>query len=515
MKLSSRHSIAAFTAFFILVAVACDSDETTVDDDATTTTTTTGGPTSTTTGMGGDGGIGGMATTTSGMGGNDVGGTGGSGGDGGVGGAGGEGGAMMGSQVAYYWGDFVTNDAFRVAAIDANGVGAALALTGFEGQTDIRSVAASPDGTKIAVSGRNMAGDGYVINIYDADGSGTPLTVADATGAANPTATFSRLSWSPDGATIAFTANLDLSSSFVLYVVPSDGSAAPTAVSPAAATNQSVEYTVWVDNAHLVFNGDVVTNNVDCIWSVDVTAVTPSPVELAPCSTFSTTQDVNPALRPMVDATGRVYFAGDYHAANQQFRVYRNTVDGMNLEQVPGTSIMVNSAEASTPTFGVSPAGDLLAFTVATDVGLYNIYVLDLAQTTANAVTSFATPPATLDRGPDINTNLWFSPDGMIVATRSDWDAPANDEFSLFVVPSDGSAAPVRIAAVAATGGDVFEAVFSQDGQWLFFRGDLVVDNDNEVYGTTDFVTADQSLASLLIQGVPASGDVAGLVQGQ
>jgi hypothetical protein len=82
----------------------------------------------------------------------------------------------------------------------------------------------------------------------------------------------------------------------------------------------------------------------------------------------------------------------------------------------------------------------------------------------------------------------------------------------LFLVPANGNKGGVRIAKVGMTSAnqDVNGALFSADGNRVFFQGDLITNNDTQFYSTTDFTTADQDPAAALIQGVPNGGDVKG-----
>jgi len=413
----------------------------------------------------------------------------------------------MNAQDAYFWGDFNTDNTLEVG-IASGATVTTPTLMGLDTGDDIRSVALSSDGTMLAVSGRNTAADTYVINIYAADGSGNPTTVAEASTLTNTAAIFTRMSFSPDGSMLVFTADGPAGGAYRAYVVPTDGTnTTPKLISQdPASTTQDVQYTTWIDNTHVVFSGDTgTTNNYDCMWSVDVTAATPVQTELCPYSTFTTSgQDVNTDFPPMVDAMGRVYYVGDWELGNNEFRLYRADMDGQNQEQVPGSAVMVGGNEIFVGSFGVSPNGGHVAFAAETEANMFNVFTLDLTTTTPTQITSFTTANGG-DRGPDDATPIFWSADETMLAVRADWEVNSGDpegDHGAFVIDIANTTATRVLQSVA--GGDAFDLGFTADSSRLYVRGDLAVDGETEVFSTTDFATADQALAGATVQGVPA-----------
>ncbi|HZO16600.1 MAG TPA: hypothetical protein VFB62_25165, partial [Polyangiaceae bacterium] len=86
-----------------------------------------------------------------------------------------------------------------------------------------------------------------------------------------------------------------------------------------------------------------------------------------------------------------------------------------------------------------------------------------------------------------------------------------NDEFNPFVLPTSGTPGGVRLVKVSsAMDLDAVQIAFTSNSARVFIRGDLVAPNDTSLWSTDDFVTADQTASALLVQGVPASGDING-----
>ena len=75
-----------------------------------------------------------------------------------------------------------------------------------------------------------------------------------------------------------------------------------------------------------------------------------------------------------------------------------------------------------------------------------------------------------------------------------------------------GTAGGVRIFDSPGNNQDANDVQFSSDSKRLFVRGDLAVNNDTELYSTTDLTTADQTASSLVDQGVVSGGDIFNIV---
>jgi hypothetical protein len=103
------------------------------------------------------------------------------------------------------------------------------------------------------------------------------------------------------------------------------------------------------------------------------------------------------------------------------------------------------------------------------------------------------------------------------LAFAADWPiamGDVDDCYSAFVAPSGGAAGGVRIVVPAVQDANmgVGQVLFSTDGTRLYVRGDLIVNNDTEVFSTTDFATDDQDPTAIRVVQVPLNGDAWQLV---
>ena len=417
----------------------------------------------------------------------------------------------------YYWGDFDTNSLNRVALVEfPAGTKTALALGGLAA-VEIEGVAVARDRTEIAVAGRKAAGNAPVINIYAADGSGGPTTVY--TGGQNTD--FEMLSYSPDGSMIAFLADIDLNNSMALYIVPAAGGAAPKLVSLTPVSIDQFVYSYkWAANSsHIAFTGDLQTDTIVGLWTVDVTVENPSPVAIVTLAELTATDDLRDVDEVIdFDATGGLYFRSDHEVANDRFRLYRCDLDGSNRGQVPGTNLTNGggAAEASVGPFAISDTGSTLAFfSESPTAGLYQVYVMPLSGAEATVVSSVTTDPGA-GSGPDFFAlrPLVWSPDETRLAVIADWPVDGGDQaddFAAYILPVSPPAAGVRVLEPSATAGDVLDLAFTADSSRLVIRGDLLDDDVYELFATADFTTADQG-AGIRLEEVPSGGDIWGFV---
>ncbi|GMV13638.1 MAG: hypothetical protein AMXMBFR56_18620 [Polyangiaceae bacterium] len=474
-------------------------------------------------GVGGaTGGTGGATGGTGGSTGGTGGATGGTGGaTGGTGGAtGGTGGSTVASPEVYFWGDFDTAGKEQVGAFQGTTKGL-LALSGLAGGNNVYDVAPSPDGTKVAVAGRDTATSNPVLNVYAKDGSGSPTSVATMPAANRP---IESIAWSPDGKWIAYTAEGDMDNVVSLYVVPAAGGTAPKRLSQTPATSLGVTEFAWAfsvstSNAYIAYTGDMVTNGVYGLWVVDALAASPSPVEIvtqAELGGSAGTKDVQDRLG--WDSQNRIYFTSDFQV-DDSFRLYRASATGTGREQVPGTALKNTggTVDAEVGTFGFNAAGTKLAFSCDTPTaGVYQVLVLDLAQTTAAAVTSVTAAPASgVSYGPSFFSAISWSPDGTKLGVVADWpvgSGAVDNAFGAWVVPSSGTpGATLLLGAPTSTTFDVDDVVFSKDSTRVFVRGDLVTDTQKDVYVTSDLATANQSPASKVLEAAVSGGTVQGI----
>lgn len=425
---------------------------------------------------------------------------------------------MMGSGTpdAYFFGDYVTNNVFNLGVYDgATQAVTTLTPSGLDGGDDLNSMAISSDGSQLALAGVHMAADPSILNVYATSDFSTATTLASAANATNTGATIRELKISPDGMWVAFTADFDLAGADAAYVVPTDGTAAPKQVSPTPPANGDVKELVWAANSQdLVYAGDVVTDNIDGIWSVDTAAATPTAVELVPAAMLNASQDVSTTII-QIDALAKVYFTADIDI-DSLFRLYRVDLDGNNLEQVPGTGLTNGGGETGVGTWAISPDGLRLAFSsMSPDADLSQVYTMDIANPGGvAAVSAVQTAPISGEtRGPEFFQPISWSPDQTMLAVAADWEVMTGDldnEAGLFILPASGTAGGVRITKPATTDAnqDAYSGVFATDGSRVFIHGDLVGANEDDVCVTTDFTTADQDATTLSVVAAPNNGDV-------
>lgn len=418
------------------------------------------------------------------------------------------------AQTMFHFGDFVSNGVDQVGTYDpAADAMSVLTLDGLGGD-DIQDLAFSADGSLLAVSGSDTSVSPAVINIYSGDFTGPPVTVMDDTAGGNTSSVeFRRLSFSPDGLLLAFVADLELNGANGLYVVPTAGGTA-TMLSPALpSSSQDVSLYAWNGNTHIAFIGDVVADRENNAYVVDVTAMSPVAVPLVPEASTTATQGVSP-VNLATDTEGRVYFTSD-HAVDGVFVLYRANQDGTGLEEVPGTQLLqTGGADASVGPVSLSPDGTQIAFGAnSPNAEIYEMYVIDLTPgASAVLISNVPTTPGSV-RGPNFFAPPVWSPDGTLLAVVADWGMDnVDNDFSAFLLPTVAPAGGVRLVAPAAADNnqDVSQVGFSSDGGYFFVRGDLVSNNNTELFSTGDFTTPDQDPSVLRVVTVPAGGDVFG-----
>lgn len=298
-----------------------------------------------------------------------------------------------------------------------------------------------------------------------------------------------------------------------LYVVPTAGGTATMLSPPLPSSSHDVYSYVWNGNTHIAFIGDVVADSQINAYVVDVTAMSPVAVPLIPEASTTATQGVSQS-NLATDTEGRVYLTSD-HVMNGVFALYRANQDGTGLEEAPGTQLaQTGGADASVGPMSLSPDGTQIAFGAnAPNAEIYEMYVLDLTPgASAVLVSNIPTTPGSL-RGPSFFAPPVWSPDGTLLVVGADWGMDnVDNDFSAFLLPTAAPAGGVRLVgpAIADNNQDVSQVGFSSDGAYLFVRGDLVSNNNTELFSTGDFTTPDQDPSVLRVVTVPASGDVFG-----
>lgn len=497
----------------VLVLAACGAGNkagTTTGGGDTSSGTDTGSGTSA--GGSGGAGTGGMAAGSGG----DMSTGGSSAGGAAAGGMGG--GSPMVSEGAVAFGTYADAKVYQSESIDFPGAKKTVLMPmGLSGGFDLRTLAFSPDGTRLAISGSDTSKTMPVLNVYAGDGSGMPVTLATA-----PTVNqkITGVAFSPDGVWVAFTGEIDLNNQTSLYVTKADGSIkTPKRINPTPTdTKLNVSNFRWArsanaTHAYLAYSGDVVTDGAYGLWIYDAVGGG-APVEVIAQNKLMKGQAVAPEVLDW-DKSGKVYFKSNHEVA-ATFRAYRANADGTMLEQVPATKLTNAAGEASIGNFAVSPDGASIAFAAdAPSQHLYQVYAGAIGMT-ATVVSNVQSSMTAVDRGPSFFSPMVWSPDQKWIAVVADWavkGSDADNAFNAFVLPADKAGGTRLFPAPPAATQDIDEVRFTSNSKRVFASGDLAIDNGGELYTTADFTTADQPLNMVTAQNVAdANHDVTGFV---
>ena len=101
-----------------------------------------------------------------------------------------------------------------------------------------------------------------------------------------------------------------------------------------------MEWVNWIDNSHVAWFGDVgATNNVDCLWSEDITQINGTKTELGPCTSMTSTRKADNRFPPLVDSQGRVVdvlvYGNGVYAGAVPFGDLERVYNGNSLERWP------------------------------------------------------------------------------------------------------------------------------------------------------------------------------------
>lgn len=422
----------------------------------------------------------------------------------------------------YYWGDVSADNVFEVGRYAiATGAPETLAPDGLLNAREISAVDVSEDGSKMAIAGIPSGSTNTVINVYAADGTGTPVTVFTSP---VPDVSVEKVAFSPDGLRLAFLGAFETSGGHstedvALFVAPS------SAVNPAIRVSQDapggdrdVSEFRWIDDRFLAFVGDMAADGEVSAYSVEVT-VPGTPRELIPASEramFTATQAVE-AGRIGLDASNRIYFLADYVNLDGEFHLYRNDRFGTDFEEVPGTALIRDGRDpASIGTFGLAPDGMTLAFTSNTTFEeIEEVFVMALSGATPRRVDSVAVFTSVFDQGPESTRALQFSPDGSRLAFAADWTLgalDADDSFAVYLLPTRPTGSRRLFGFSENSLADASEVLWAPDGNSVFARADYAAEGEHGLFQSISLLVSDQSLASTSKLAPVAGGGLAGLV---
>lgn len=397
----------------------------------------------------------------------------------------------------YYYGEFERVGARNLARLDLSSMITQMLSTA---EPDgVLGIATTRAAELIAVREGTF---GSAVNLYTADVSGPPTTAVPRRG---PDSAVVQMRFSGDGTQLAYLSYSGLPQTGSLHVVDVDGASSPVELATAATIGDFR----WVGDTHIAFTADIGALNAFRAWTVDVrTADFPTPLLPEPDPDALGVAGAQPNLLE-VDAEGRVYFASD-HLPDGELHLFRNTLDGASLEEVPGTAMMRGASPARIGTFGMSRDGTALAFSSdPTIAGIDEIFLLALSGETPVRVDSPLPPDRLTSVLPSPRAELQFSPDGTMIAFVGDHQLsgplPARRD-SPWVAPIDGSGA-VRVLSMLRT----TRLAWSPDSASLFAIASDESSLGLELYKIDDLASRDQTADTLRLVTVPLDGGVYGM----
>lgn len=451
------------------------------------------------------GGSGGGAGGGSGGGGG--GGTGGGGG-GGSGGGGGQDGGEDGGQDSgfgtvdagpydsqiWFRGDYATNGTNQLGKqVQPSGISVTFPLPG-----TVNAFAISPDGTKVALAVDAEQPGRFDLWLMNSDGSQAVKLFSSYSWSS-----VSLIRFSPDGQKIAFEADLDVDGVRDIYFLPVSGGS-PVRLSPARPAQDPLlqpSLMAWSrDSRYLAISGDFELDRALQLYVSDTNQATPAPVTVVSGAMTGSPPDGGTST---VGVTGglawaaqeRLLFKTRLPADNGLFRLYSVSPPFTSPALLPNSP----SGTAQPGAFGVSPDGNTLAFSADTALATaYEVFVMPVDGSAAPVRVTSGTVAA--GREPNHFSPLRFSPDGLKLAFTADY--AANAIYEPYVVSTAGGG---QLRLLTLTGSqDIDELDWSPDSTELIILGDFRVNNDGEV----GRVSASTPGTPSLVQGVPDGGDV-------
>ena len=417
-----------------------------------------------------------------------------------------------------YFGDFDLDGDEQVACLRFPTLDReVLAATDLAVGTEVTAVATSPNGQVVALAGRAASGDPVSLQVYSLV-DGTVKTIATAPDEAR---TIHRISFSRDGLRLAVMADFAKAGTTSLYVIPATGGTLKR-VSPAAQAGLDVIDMAWAHGSTspsvLAFVGDVHKDGIQELMTVDASITAPPVVPVLSEAQLAPNGDVQSGVQ--WDAQGQLVFRTNFESASA-WQLYRAGVGGVGLDVIAGTVLHNGGGQATISSFALASDGERIAWsTNAPSAKVFEVYVMSLAAGSPPAmrVSSLpVVPPSTGVVGPTLPGAITWSPLGDSIAVLSDWPLGAtdrDDNFSVFVLPSESPAGGVRVLGSAVeVDRNAREVQFLSNGAAVVVRGDLIANGVFELYVSGDVSTANQDLAAARVEEVPLQGDVLGIAE--
>jgi len=298
---------------------------------------------------------------------------------------------------------------------------------------------------------------------------------------------------SPDGAMVAYTADQDTDDVVELYSVPIDGSAEPTRLNETLVAGGAVDYELVFspDSSRLLYRADADTVDIYELYSVPVDG-SADPVKLnlplipgANVGSFVITSDNSLAV---------------FHASATSggpWEIYSAPLDGSEA------AIRINGPLVSggrTDQFSVSPDGSTVAYIADQDVeDERELYVVPVDGSASPILLSGALPA-----DGDVSASLIFTEDGTRLVFPASLD-PVRKPYEPYSVPTDGSAAMVKLNDDLVLNGFISNYAVSPDGNSVVYVADQDTNDIVELYSVpTDRSASPKKLSGALVAG----GDV-------
>jgi len=297
-----------------------------------------------------------------------------------------------------------------------------------------------------------------------------PLTVAPQGQRLNPPLApdkdIRQLEHSPDGRWVVFHDGSGIVNGSNLFTVASDGSSPPASLSTPGGFHSNMSarrnFRVTSDSAHVVFH-DLARE----LMSASIEGA--PPLRLSPPGAVVLP---DPALTP--DGARVVFRVFEDNVFSFEMELRSAPVDGSTISQLlvaTGTDVVLGEP-------AVSPDSSLAYYAVADPTFGTSLRSVPVDGSAGETLV------AGLPAGSQVS-QLFVSPDGLRLVFVADAVTPGVSE--VFSVPSDGSAAPVRLSAAPVAGGEVSsiagDVAITADSARVVYRADQDVDERFELYG--------------------------------
>lgn len=416
-----------------------------------------------------------------------------------------------------YQGDFDTDGLHESGCVMPGPIREVVSGAGTAG-VSIGAAAVSPDGQSLAMAIRQSASTKVSIRLVSIEGTTAPVQLAEAPSLGREV---DQMGFSSDGAWLAFIADFDLEGTRSLYTVPASGGILKR-VSPNPQAGKEVTGMAWArpkapDSRWLAFTGDLTTDGIQSLWTVEAGTSVPAPVPVVGDSVLGADADVQPDIT--WDAARNIIFRSNL-GPDGTWALYRVSADGSVIESVANSALTNPQGPSTIGSYGLSPDGWSVAFSAnSPSADVFEVWVTNMKSSgpAVRVSAASAVAPTSGLSGPAFQLPIAWSRDGTKLAAVADWrlsTSDHDDNFSVFVLPTTAPAGGIRLlGAPQSPDRNVRELKFTDEGA-LVVRGDLVANGDFELFYLSDLTSQDQDPSSVLFEETPDQGDVLGIATG-